>query len=128
MELVKGHWREILTFGVVGVSATAAHYFTALILIEWGHVNLHLANFLGFSAGFGVSYLGQSIFTFKASLSWPTLAKYLVLAVSNYFISAITLEFLSDFLNLSHRIALLIMVMILPLMSYFVSKKFIFKK
>jgi putative flippase GtrA len=127
IELIKGHWREILAFAIVGISATSTHYFTALMLIEWFHVDLHLANFWGFSAAFGVSYLGQSIFTFKSRLSWPKLVKYFILAVSNYFISAMTLEFLSNYLNLSHRIALLIVVMLLPLMSYFISKKFIFK-
>lgn len=128
VELIKRHGVEVLTFAVVGVSATATHYFTALLLIEGLQFGVQAANFLGFWVAFAVSYLGQSIFTFKSRPSWRNLIQYLVLAGFNFSASAVILHLLTSLLAWSHRISLLIVVATLPMLSFVISKKVIFKK
>lgn len=128
VELIRRHGVEVLTFAIVGVSATATHYFTALLLIEGLLLGVQMANFFGFWVAFAVSYLGQSIFTFKSRPSWRNLIQYLMLAGFNFFASAIILHLLTSILSWNHRISLLVVVATLPLLSFIISKKVIFKK
>lgn len=128
VELIKRHWAEICTFAAVGVCATATHYFTALALIEWFAFGVQLGNFFGFWTAFCVSYLGQSLLTFKARPSWVNLVQYLLLAGFNFCASALLLQFLTSVLSWNHRVSLLVVVAVLPLLSFVISKKIIFKK
>lgn len=128
VELMRRHGVEVLTFAIVGVSATATHYFTALLLIEGLLLGVQKANFFGFWVAFAVSYLGQSIFTFKSRPSWRNLVQYLMLAAFNFFASAMILHLLTSVLSWNHRVSLLVVVATLPMLSFIISKKVIFKK
>lgn len=113
-------------FLAVGIAAVLVHYLTALILVEQLLLSGQAANFVGFWGGFAVSYLGQSLLTFKARPTWTNLLQYLLLAGFNYCASAALLYLLVDTLTLNYRASMLVVVCVLPLISFAVSKKIIF--
>lgn len=126
MAITKRLGAEIISFAVVGASAAATHYFSALGLIEILATHVQVANFAGFWLGFAVSYLGQSMLTFKSRPNWSNLIQYLLLAVFNLVASAALLKLLTEALHWDHRLALLTVVVTLPVFSFIVSKAVIF--
>lgn len=117
---------QFSVFLVVGVSAVMVHYLLALVLVEHLTLSGQLANLAGFWCGFAVSYFGQSLLTFKARPNWMNLLQYLLLAGFNYCASAAILYVLVDVLAVNYRLSMLVVVSALPLLSFIVSKKFIF--
>lgn len=61
--------RQLLSFGTVGVFATLAHVATAWLLIDGFALDKYLANLLGATAAFAVSFLGNARFTFETDRS-----------------------------------------------------------
>lgn len=122
-----GQLRQLFFFGAVGVAATATHYMVAVASVEILSLTLQIANFFGFIAAFAVSFLGQSYFTFRAKPSSNMLIKYFALAGFNYLFSASILYFLAEYSSVGHRIALLITVLLIPIFTFIISKKYIFR-
>jgi putative flippase GtrA len=56
-------FRQVATFGVVGITGTIVHYSLALMSAQVVHVLL--ANLVGYSVAVFVSYFGHQRFTFR---------------------------------------------------------------
>lgn len=61
--------KQILSFGAVGMIATATHVSVAWLLMEATGIDRFVANFCGAMAAFGVSLLGNARFTFATERS-----------------------------------------------------------
>lgn len=118
---------ELCIFGMVGCAATLTHYGVALICAELLGIGYQVSNLMGFWLAFAVSYLGQSILTFKSRPNLGSFTKYILLAIFNYFMSAGILFFLESVLGIDYRIVLVVIVCLIPIISYIVSKFFIFR-
>lgn len=119
---------QLILFLLVGGCAVAVHYVVAVVLTEQLSLGGQVSNFIGFWSGFVTSYFGQSLLTFKATPSWINLLQYLLLAGFNYIASAAILYVLVTLLGVPYRISLLIVVSLLPLSSYIISRHIIFSK
>lgn len=70
--------RQILTFGLVGGLSAATYAATQTIAIEAGGVAVLPAALLAFAAGTLVSWIGNSLVTFRAPLRGRTAARFVV--------------------------------------------------
>ena len=62
--------RQFLSFALVGVVGTFAHYATMLSLIEFADVTPVMGTFAGFFAGLGASYVLNRQWTFDKRPPW----------------------------------------------------------
>ncbi|SMF03684.1 Putative flippase GtrA (transmembrane translocase of bactoprenol-linked glucose) [Alteromonadaceae bacterium Bs31] len=118
---------QLMIFGVVGVTATLTHYFTALLSHELGGIDLYLANLFGYVAAVMVSFFGHGRFTFKQELNWGVFVRFSIVSVSTFFCSELILLGLEKGLDLPHRISLAVVVSTIPLITFVLSKLWVFR-
>ncbi|WP_246434657.1 GtrA family protein [Teredinibacter haidensis] len=118
---------QLLVFGVVGVTATLTHYFTALISHEWAGIDLYFANLIGYVSAVMVSYFGHGRFTFKQELDLQVFLRFALVSVSTFFCSELILLALETFLQLSHRVSLGVVVCTIPVITFVLSKMWVFR-
>jgi len=73
---------QVPLFAVVGACATATHVAVALAARELAHLGPLHANFAGYFAAVGVSYLGNAVLTFRRR-AWhgPQIARFAVVSL-----------------------------------------------
>jgi putative flippase GtrA len=119
--------RQLVIFGLVGVTATITHYTTALTCHEMIGFNLHVANFIGYACAVGVSYFGHGLLTFRVKLNRSVLRRFVLVSVTTYLASAAILAGLEEGLNVPHRLSLAVVVMIIPLISFLLNKLWVYR-
>jgi putative flippase GtrA len=78
-------FRQILSFGLVGVAATFAHVALAWLLIDAAALNPYFANFLGACAAFGVSFFGNAGWTFDTDRPlWSSARRYIFVTLTSF--------------------------------------------
>jgi putative flippase GtrA len=120
-------FRQLVMFGLVGVTATATHYMTALSCHEIIGFNLHVANFIGYTCAVGVSYFGHGLLTFRVKLNRWVLRRFVVVSVTAYSASAAILAGLETGFNLPHRLSLAVVVLTIPLISFLLNKLWVYR-
>lgn len=123
--------RQLATFGLVGIAATAVHYFTALAVSFV--LPLAYANPFGFLAAFGVSYIGHLRLTFRIddqeSNHGPRLMKFFAVAFAGFLVGqGALLGMLSRFPMLPEWLVLMLAVGIVPVTTFLVSRFWVFRK
>jgi len=118
--------KQLFAFGLVGVVATGVHYGVALTLTELFSVSIYLANLVGFCSAVLVSLLGHSTLTFKASLNPTIVKRFVFVALAALAVSETVLALLQNFFALHHRIALAIVVMIIPIATFVINKFWVY--
>ncbi|AZN37822.1 MAG: hypothetical protein RL571_1523 [Pseudomonadota bacterium] len=120
--------KQLLKFGIVGLAATGLHLLLALVLLYFG-VNVYLANSGAFLGAFVLSYIGHNYWTFSMSSWHPgTLLKSFLLASIGFLTNNILLTFLLKIAMFNEGMALFFSLLLVPLLSYFGSRIWVFKK
>ncbi|MFN3314024.1 MAG: GtrA family protein [Hyphomonas sp.] len=121
--------RQLATFGLVGITATAVHYGAALALSQL--MPLAWANPLGFVAAFGVSYLGHLKLTFRVAASESRhatrLSRFLAVALLGLLAGQTMLLTLSKTGRLEDWQTLLVSVAIIPVVTFIISRVWVFR-
>ncbi len=118
---------QLMIFAVVGVTATLTHYFTALFSHELAGIDLYLSNLFGYVAAVMVSYFGHGRFTFKQELNWGVFTRFAIVSVSTFLCSELILLGLEKGLQLPHRLSLAVVVCTIPLITFVLSKLWVFR-
>jgi len=118
---------QLVVFGVVGVTATLTHYFMALFSHEIMTLSLYVANFLGYVSAVMVSFFGHGRFTFQQKLSWGVFARFALVSVGTFGCSELILLALESYFSLSHRISLGVVVCTIPIITFVLSKLWVFR-
>lgn len=122
--------RQLLAFASVGVAATIVHYAAALIASQWLPVTF--ANPIGFIVAFFVSYFGHVRFTFQLKgeerRHRHRLPRFLVTAVCGFLTGQTILVTLTSFTNAPDWLALGIAVASVPVITFALSKLWVFRK
>lgn len=118
---------QLAIFGVVGVSATLTHYFVALFCHELGQIEIYYANVLGYCAAVAISYFGHGKLTFRRQLSMAVFLRFAVVSLTTLGFSELLLLALEHGLALSHRISLAVVVCTIPVITFLLSKLWVFK-
>lgn len=122
--------KQTLAFAIVGVSAACVHFFAVLILVHWLHWLPLVANLLAFLIAFQVSYQGHSGWTFacqsftKANAWW----RFFLVAAASFMLNEALFALLLHMFELPYIEALVIVLIIVPPVTYVVSKLWAFKQ
>ncbi len=105
------------------------HYCIAVFLESKLYVSPYLSNFLGFLFAFPVSYFGHKHFSFtnKGSLHKETLPKFLLVAITGFFLNQLLLIGMLNFTNIPFWITLGLVMVIVAVSTYLTSKYWAFK-
>ncbi|WP_274630261.1 DUF6311 domain-containing protein [Arvimicrobium flavum] len=126
--LLRGRVPEFARFAAVGGLATLVHAAVYLMLLQVG-MDPQLANVAGFVSALGISILGHHHFTFRAegkrdltASSW----RLVVAALLGYLINAFFVYLVADVLKIAAGFAIVPMIGVTPLVTYFINRKWVF--
>ena len=116
-----------MTFGVIGVVATATHATIALTAHRALGLNPLLANLVGYCCAFSVSYFGNARLTFsRRALHGPQFLRFMAVSLLGLGLGQ-ALTFIGvDILRLTFAIVLLPVVTLVPLLNFILSKVYAF--
>jgi len=115
---------KIVRYGVIGGASTLLHISVAYLFLYFIGSSIFISNILGFLFAFIFSYVFQSIYVFEHAIGLRTVSKYFLVQFS----SLLTAIVISDYLPLENNyIKTLIIILILPLITYIIHKFWTFK-
>jgi putative flippase GtrA len=120
--------RELLWFGIVGVSAMLVHLGSvALVLVPLGLPPL-VANMVAFLLAFQVSYLGHHRFTFSAAGApiARSRRRFFLVALSSFLVNEAMYALLLRFTELDYRAALAIVLVAVAALTFFSARQWAF--
>lgn len=119
---------QLFRFGIVGGLATLVNSAVFVLLVDKLKLAPLLGNFLAFLAASFVSYFGHSWWTFKHTKhSHEKLMKFLLTSLINLGLNSLFVWILMHLLHQSAYIATLPMIFITPLITFAISKYWVFK-
>ncbi|MFM8245361.1 MAG: GtrA family protein [Burkholderiaceae bacterium] len=120
--------RELLWFGIVGVSAMLVHLGSvALILVPLGLPPL-IANIVGFLLAFQISHIGHHRLTFHA-VDAPlarSRRRFFLVAFSSFLVNEAMYALLLRFTTLDYRIALAIVLLAVAALTFVSARQWAF--
>ncbi len=119
----------IIPFVSVGALAALVHYLVALLAYYFDHgLSASLSNWLGFLCAFPVSYIGHRYWTFKTTQASHISAfiKFFLVALLAFLGNQFLLWALLQYTVLPFWISLAIVMVIVALSTYFLSKGWVF--
>jgi putative flippase GtrA len=119
--------RQIFVFGIVGISATVTNYLIAILAYEYLGLNIYASQFVGYIFAVMVSLFGHSKITFDTQLTSRIILKFIGVSLTTLMFSEIILLYLEHSLELSHRLSLLVVVITIPIFTFFISKLYVFR-
>lgn len=113
---------EPLRFAAVGVAATAVHVIVGLSLARYAGLAPWSANIAAFSAALAVSYLGNSLVTFRVDARRPhALARFALVSALAFALNQSIVMLLTG-TGWSYAAALAVVVLIVPAATYLAAK------
>lgn len=115
----------LLRFGITGGFATLTHLVIAFSILYFISKSVWLANFIGFLCAFCLSYLMQTLFVFKKTLSFSNLSRFFTVQFS----ALICSQSLSELIGTAnHYLQVILVVITIPLITYIIHKMWTFKE
>lgn len=115
---------QLTRFGGVGLTAMMIHWGIVLLLVPLGCLPL-VANIFAFLIAFQFSYWGHRSWTFKVDSLVNhniTQRRFLVVAIGGFLLNQSLFWALLKFSNLSYQLALLLVLLIVAVNSFVLSK------
>lgn len=130
MDLKIKLFKQLVRFGLVGLSAAATQISIVVALVESGIVKQPLlANIVGFLFAFQVSYFGHRRWTFNETLTQHRVAvpRLLIVSISAFIANeSLFFVFMNTF-HLPYPLALFCVLAILPIVTFTLSKLWVFR-
>lgn len=119
------HFWQLNRFALVGLLATAVHLSVVrLYFFQIAHPSEYIANILGFSIAFLVSYFGHCHFTFAQKGSF---FKFLAVSLFGFLINNLILVTLLQTAHVKGWVAVTISTLCVPIITFILSKFWVFK-
>lgn len=120
--------RQLARFGVVGVAALFIHWLTVISIVPLG-ISPLIANVIAFVVSFQVSYWGHRRWTFDASHvpHRTALPRFLLIASFGFALNELLYFVLLKYTMIGYRLSLLIVLSIVPVTTYLLSKRWGFQ-
>jgi putative flippase GtrA len=120
--------REINVFVVVGLAATAGQVGISLAAQRWLGLGPIAASLCGYVASVGVSYLGNSLFTFRRpALHGPQFARFATISLTGLAINLGTVWVCTHALGWPLWLAMVPVVLVVPTSTFVMSKFWAFR-
>ena len=124
---------QLVRFGVVGTGATFTHGLTFVGTIELGHLAPLIANLVAFSIAVLVSFVGHLSWTFRrqrqqglARSTEGAFVRFVLVALAGLLLNTLVVFAVVNVLGGSYLIALGLMVTLVPLAVFGLSKRWAF--
>ncbi len=115
---------QIVRYGFIGAISTLIHMCIAFLYIHYMNDSLFVSNTLGFLTAYTFSYLVQSRYVFRHTVSLRKASKYFIVQFVSLLI-ALSISYQLSFIN--SYIQTIIVVLIIPLVTFLVHKVWTFK-
>ena len=116
---------KFVRYGIIGTISTGIHVTAAFSFIYFVNQSLFLSNMVGFSWAYLFSYISQSKFVFESGISFKKAFKYLLVQLFALLLS-IELSNMAEEFNIYLKV--LLVVIILPVFTFFIHKIWTFAK
>jgi len=118
---------QLMRFGIIGSLAAFINFSIVILLVELLGWHPLSANAIAFFIAFQVSYSGHRYWTFRNTTTQHRVAfpKLLIVQIIDFFANEGLFYFFLS-MHLPYPLALLIVLMILPILTFTVSKFWIF--
>jgi len=123
------HYQELTRFGTVGVSAAAVNFAMVLLLVSFVHLRPLLANVVAFLTAFQVSYHGHKRWTFGQhnARHVSVMTKFFIVAGLSFILNEGLFALLLRETHLYYPIALLVVLLVIPPITFILSKMWAFR-
>ncbi|USH04470.1 GtrA family protein [Grimontia kaedaensis] len=111
-------------YGIVGIFSTLIHYFTSIFLVSSTSFGFVTSGVIGFLVAYTFSFSFQSLFVFKEKLQLSSAFKFFLVQVVALTCSLGVSEIAS---GMSDYVRMFVVVMLLPLMAYFIHSIWTFR-
>ncbi len=119
-------FREVSVFAIVGVVATLTHTIIAMGVIYFFSTLATPANIIGYLSALPISYYGHSRFSFRKPMSYPAFLRFIYF--NTWLFGGVAgLSVLCDFFYMPPYLGVIIVIGIMPAISYLVHKFVTFK-
>jgi putative flippase GtrA len=120
--------RELPIFALVGAAATGCHYVAALAAHQLLGLAPMWATFVGYACSVGVSYFGNSVFTFRRpALHGPQFVRFATISLAGLAINQAIVFVGANLLHLPFWAALIPVVVIVPASTFALAKFWAFR-
>jgi len=124
----KAQLLQIMRFLTVGMLGTVVHFSIVVLLVQQFAYAPLIANIAGFLVAFQVSYFGHRLWTFSDTVvdhreAYP---KLVMVQVMNFGINESLYYFFLS-LHLPYQLALLMVIAVMPVFTYWSSKWWVFQ-
>jgi putative flippase GtrA len=116
---------QLLIFALVGIAATGTHYLVALLVHQRTGLNLYLASLAGYCSAVVISFAGHAFWTFQVKPQRRIFLRFLVVSASAFLVSE---ALLAASTGLSPAIALAVVVLVIPVLSFLFNKLWVYRK
>lgn len=130
MDLKNKLLKQIMRFGIVGGSAAFVNFSIVILLVESGVLQQPLyANMIAFVFAFQVSYFGHRYWTFNGTVTEHRVAmpRLFVISGTNFIANEGLFYFFLNTFQLPYPLALLLVLAILPVVTFTFSKLWVFR-
>lgn len=119
--------REINLFVLVGVLATACQVGLSLAAHRWLGVEAMAASLIGYAGSVGVSYVGNSRFTFRRAASGAQFARFATISLAGLTINLTVVFVCTHVLGWALWAAMIPVVLVVPASTFLMSKFWAFR-
>lgn len=119
---------QIWRFGIIGILASCWHFFMVYSLVDIFQLAPLIANIFAFFSAFIISYFGHSLWTFNQQQHEhpKTLKKFFLVASFGFILNETGYFLLLSYTPLSYLNSLLIVLIIVPIITFLLSKYWAF--
>jgi len=118
---------RLFRFGIVGVLATLTYASMAVISVEWLKIPPVPASVLSQIVAGVVSFVGHALFSFRVSGDYRVFAgRFVAIALLTVAMNACVTWLLTDVMNISHRITIAIVTVLIPVTNYICNRFWVF--
>ncbi len=122
--------RQIILFGLVGLSAALVHWLVVWLLVQLGLLTALWANPVGFFVAFWLSYFGHRHGSFAIPVERhrirDTLPKFALVASIGFLINELLFFLLLHYTPLPYAVALILVIGIVALGTFLASRHWAF--
>jgi putative flippase GtrA len=121
---------RLMRFGIIGLTAAAIHYWAVVALVELAGVAPLHANVGGFAIAFWCSYFGHRHWTFAdrhGIQAVRSFFRFLATALLGFALNQYLFYLLLTYLRLPYFVALAMVVFIVAVMTYLLSRIWAFR-
>ncbi|CAN7708308.1 GtrA family protein [Duganella sp. LjRoot269] len=129
MKLLEPYWRryrDLLTFGAIGVVNTVLHSAVVVALVETLQVSPVLANVGGFALANSASFFANSYLTFRRRPTLQLYGKFFMVSLGSLALT-VALSALAQALHWHYLIGLLMVLLCGPVLTFVLHKTITFR-